>query len=277
MKTRIVVKMGQSRSFIIRISRGGMYMPLTFAHPAAILPFLRGGKYFNFSALVLGSMSPDFEYFLRGRPSGEIGHTFVGFVVFNLPLVIIIYFIYRTYIHRTLFNHLPFFLQDTYFQKPNSTIGLKVTVFLYSALLAMLTHVVWDSFTHLNGFMVKNLSFLSYTFQIYGFKIPIFKFLQHGSTIVGLFAIIVYMIYRTAKNPYNDGGNKRPKQKVMYWCHIALFTILLFCLWYFVDQVSIESYGIIVVRIIDSALISLLVVSLHFGRFYDLKTVSHVE
>ena len=33
-------------------------MPLTFAHPAAILPFSRKSKYINFSAMVLGSMAP---------------------------------------------------------------------------------------------------------------------------------------------------------------------------------------------------------------------------
>lgn len=56
-------------------------MPLTFAHPAAILPFSRQSKYIHFSALVLGSMAPDFEYFLRGRPVGEIGHSFTGFLL----------------------------------------------------------------------------------------------------------------------------------------------------------------------------------------------------
>ena len=50
-------------------------MPLTFAHPAAILPFSRKSKYINFSAMVFGSMAPDFEYFLRGQPMGGIGHT----------------------------------------------------------------------------------------------------------------------------------------------------------------------------------------------------------
>lgn len=240
-------------------------MPLTFAHPAVILPFSRNSKFVNFLAMILGSMSPDFEYFLRGKPYGEIGHTFMGFVTFNLPIVVIIYLIYQTYIHRTLFNHLPSFLQDTSSQKTNSTMLVKVFVFIYSALFGMLTHVVWDSFTHLEGFMVRNLSILTYKFQIYGFNIPSFKFLQHGSTIVGILAILGYMYYRTATNCCNDGGqHTRPKQKMMYWGYIVLLTILLFCLWYLIDQVSFEFYGIIVVRIIDSAFISLLIISVYF-------------
>lgn len=88
-------------------------MPLTFAHPAAILPFSRKSKFIHFPALVLGSMAPDFEYFLRGQPAGEIGHTFAGFVWFNLPLVILTYFIYQLFVHETLFNHLPICLQDS--------------------------------------------------------------------------------------------------------------------------------------------------------------------
>ncbi|EON70848.1 hypothetical protein H131_19272 [Lysinibacillus sphaericus OT4b.31] len=43
---------------------------------------------------------------------GEVGHTFTGFVFLNLPLVIIIYFIYHTFVHQTLENYLPAFLQD---------------------------------------------------------------------------------------------------------------------------------------------------------------------
>ena len=246
-------------------------MPLTLAHPAVILPFSRNSKYINFLALVVGSMSPDFEYFLRGKPYGGIGHTFEGFVVLNLPIVIIVYLIYSTYIHRTLFTHLPSVFQDTYSKKPNSTNLLKVTVFLYSAFFGMLTHIVWDSFTHLNGFMVKHFSILTYTFQIFDFNLPIFKVLQHGGTIVGLFAIIIYMYCRTARHTCNDRVNTSSKQKMTYWCSIAILSILLFCLWYLSNPVSIELYGVIVVRIIDTVFISLLIISFYFERFYKPK------
>ena len=53
-------------------------MPLTFAHPAAILPFSRKSKYINFSAIVFGSMAPDFEYFLRGDQWGTLDILLLG-------------------------------------------------------------------------------------------------------------------------------------------------------------------------------------------------------
>ena len=249
-------------------------MPLTFAHPAAVFPFSRNSKYVNFLAMVLGSMSPDFEYFLRGMPSGAAGHTFSGFLTFNLPIVVMVYFIYHTCIHKTLWSHLPSILQESYSQKASSSRLLNVVVFLYSALFGMLTHVVWDSFTHLNGFMVRKLSILTNTVRVFEFNIPIFKLLQHGSTIVGILIIISYMYIRARKNRYNDKGLIKPKQKWMYWSLIALVALLLFSLWYFIDQVSIGSYGIIVVRIIDSGLISLLIVSLFFNHLSGAKVLS---
>ncbi|MSQ59664.1 MAG: DUF4184 family protein [Betaproteobacteria bacterium] len=42
-------------------------MPFTIAHPAAALPLLRPLRGFGvLSALVIGSMTPDFPYFLTG-------------------------------------------------------------------------------------------------------------------------------------------------------------------------------------------------------------------
>ncbi|MFE8696467.1 DUF4184 family protein [Cytobacillus sp. FJAT-53684] len=235
-------------------------MPLTFAHPAVVLPFSRKSKYINFSALVLGSMAPDFEYFLRGQPLGEIGHTWMGFFLFNLPLVAAIYFIYHIFMHQTIVSHLPAFLQEPIIHKVDSSRKLKVIVFCYSALFGMLTHVVWDSFTHMHGYMVIHFPILAQTFDIYGHNIPLYKFLQHGSTLVGIIAIIGYMYFR-ALLLGRKKGNVNAKQKLLFWSSVFLLTIFTAFLWNFVDYVSIISYGILVVRIIDSFLVSLLIIS----------------
>ena len=191
-------------------------MPLTFAHPAAVLPFSRNSKYVNFLAMVLGSMAPDFEYFLRGMPAGATGHTLSGFITFNLPIVVIVYFIYLTCIHQTLFSHLPSMIKVTNSQKTGSSSLLKGFVFLYSALF---------------------LPVLTYTVHIFDVNIPIFKILQHGSTIVGITVIISFMYFRARQNRGNSEELTTTKQKWMYWSLIALVTILLFCLWYFIDSV----------------------------------------
>lgn len=240
-------------------------MPLTFAHPAAVLPFSRNSKYIHFTALVLGSMAPDFEYFLRGQPAGMTGHTYAGFFYFNLPLVALIYFIYHFFIHKTLFDHLPLFLQDRYERKSNLSIPAKVIVFCYSALLGMLTHVVWDAFTHQHGFMVGVIPILDFTFHLSGYDIPVYKFLQHGGTLAGLTLILVYMLFRARKYKQLVHREIPSLRKWIYWSGICLFALILFMFWNMADPVPIQSYGVHVVRIIDSSLISLLLVSILFN------------
>ncbi|WP_155590457.1 DUF4184 family protein [Lysinibacillus cavernae] len=240
-------------------------MPLTFAHPAAILPFSRKSRYIHFSAMVLGSMAPDFEYFLRGRPIGEIGHTLIGFFLFNLPLVILIYFIYHRLIHQNLINHLPAFLQDTYSHQMTGSITWKVVVFGYSAILGMLTHVLWDSFTHQNGFMVTNFPLLSQTYTLYGYQIPFYKLLQHGSTLVGSTLIFGYLYYRASFIKNNNTPAISPKQKFFFWLLVVVLTLVYTSLWQLINYESFSSYGIVVVRIIDSFFCSVLTLSLFFS------------
>ncbi len=237
-------------------------MPLTFAHPAAILPFSRKSNYIYFFAMVLGSMAPDFEYFLRGQPLGEVGHTFTGFVFLNLPLVIIIYFLYHTFVHQTFENHLPVFLQDTFTNPLHGHKGWKVVVFCYSALFGMLTHVVWDSFTHINGFMVRNFPMFTQSYSLYGFDIPFYKFLQHGSTLLGITCIIVYMIYRALRYKKQNNSTIYAKEKLIFGSVLFLLTVVNVWLWYLLSYVSISNYGVMVVRIIDSFFVSLFTISL---------------
>ncbi|WP_422658042.1 DUF4184 family protein [Paenibacillus sp. EC2-1] len=237
-------------------------MPLTFAHPAIVLPFSRKSKYVHFSALVLGSMAPDYEYFLRGQPLGEIGHTFSGFLILNLPMVVLIYCIYHVLIHQMLVSYLPNVIQDHSTRQVDSSRTLRVIVFGYSAILGMLTHVVWDAFTHQKGFMVTRIPALGHTFQIAGYDIPVYKLLQHGSTLVGLSVIVAYMIYRASYQKGSKVMDISPKQKLVFWFVLFSLTLWILGIWYLIDDVSIRNYGIAVVRIIDSSLISLLILSL---------------
>ena len=202
---------------------------------------------------------------------GEIGHTFAGFVWFNLPLVILVYFIYQLFVHETLFNHLPNCLQDSYTKRIDSNGVVKVVVFCYSALLGMITHVVWDSFTHINGYMVlKFPKIFTYSTNIYGFSIPLYKFLQHGGTLLGLTIILVYMYVRASSQRGHSRIRVSSKRKLIFWSSISLLAVVFMFLWYLMDYVSIMSYGIVVVRMIDSFFLSLLVGSLVFN-YYVMK------
>ena len=211
-------------------------------------------------------MAPDFEYFLRGQPSGMIGHTLPGFLFINLPLVIVLYFIYHKFVHETLLAHLPYFLQDSYTQKLNLSRKMKMIVLCYSALIGMFTHIIWDSFTHENGFMVMKIPILYNTILIFSLNVPIYKILQHGSTLFGLTIIIVYMLYRAHYHKGDTNFAIKPMQKGYYWTAIMILSVIIIMLWYAVDFVTIRAYGVTVVRIFDSMLLSLFIVTFVFRQ-----------
>ncbi|WP_211747737.1 DUF4184 family protein [Paenibacillus sp. Marseille-Q4541] len=248
-------------------------MPLTFAHPAAVLPFIKTNTYFHFTALVLGSMAPDFEYFLRGRPAGEIGHSLLGFFIYNLPLVALIYIVYRYIIFDPFFQNLPHLVQPVFTESVKSNNGtrqtwISVIVFLYSALLGMITHVVWDSFTHKGGFMAVRWGILQETISISTFDIPVYKLLQHGSTLLGLFIIFICFLTllwkkRSGNSLSIDGINLR-SGKWKYWISLILLMILILFLWMVIEPITLSEYGVFVVRVIDSGILSVLFVSVTF-------------
>lgn len=58
-------------------------MPLTLAHPAAVLPLRRCGL--PMAALVIGSMMPDVPLFMRWSSGYQVSHSYTG--VFTVHLI----------------------------------------------------------------------------------------------------------------------------------------------------------------------------------------------
>ena len=93
----------KSRFRIIII--GFQNMPFTLAHPIAVLPFSRC-RYCHFPALVIGSLSPDFVYFLHGRAVSG-GHGLADMLWPNLALCFAVYWLYLALWRDALSDFLP--------------------------------------------------------------------------------------------------------------------------------------------------------------------------
>ncbi|WP_291726043.1 DUF4184 family protein [Bernardetia sp.] len=212
-------------------------MPFTFAHPAIVLPFGTIWKrYFSLTALFVGSMTPDFEYFLRLKVRSEYSHTIFGVFWFDLPLGIILCFIFHLFVKKPLFQNLPHFLQTRFKQFINfdftSYFRYNYVVVIFSVLLGAFSHLFWDAFTHHDGFFVEQFSILQTksrqevisVFSIPIFSFPLYKFLQHFSTFVGGITIL-FWIYKLPKNlevvcPVS----------LSYWLSVVGIFVLLFSL-----------------------------------------------
>jgi hypothetical protein len=175
-------------------------MPFTPAHPAIVLPFLRWSR-LSASGLVVGSIAPDFEYFFKMNEGDVHSHTIPGLIYFDIPVVFLLAFLFHSVVKANLFGNLPRWLRSR-FQETldyNFVGDLKRHPwrFTFSALLGSASHLFWDSFTHPDGYFVNLLWFYEGTTVRYdGATYPLYYALQHFSTYIGMFFVVVYIMQK---------------------------------------------------------------------------------
>lgn len=171
-------------------------MPFTLAHAAAAFPLRRFGLVF--SALILGTFAPDLEYFLRLAPDDGYGHTLNGLFLLTLPLALITLWLFHVVVKRPLIGLLPSGIArrlaihaDEFSFRGPVHFGLIVL----SILVGAATHLAWDSLTHKNTWPYRNWDILreGVTLPFLG-SLPIYKILQHGSTVLGIGVLSVWVI-----------------------------------------------------------------------------------
>jgi hypothetical protein len=128
-------------------------MPFTFSHPALILPLIRLPKrWVSATGLVVGSIIPDFEKFLKMNDGNTYSHTIPGMFWFDLPLGLLLSFVFHLIVRDPLIDNLPQFLRARF----NPAIAFNwmahfrqyYLTIICSLLLGTASHIVWDSFTH---------------------------------------------------------------------------------------------------------------------------------
>ena len=182
-------------------------MPFTLAHPAAIIPVRKlAGRWGVLSALVIGSMAPDFVYFLPIGVTGGFSHSLRGTVAFCLPAGLVVYAVFHALLREPLTALLPEAISNRIDAAPDwipRTLAACVALAL-SLIAGALTHIGWDAFTHGNTVVVRNLDVLRYPLELTrGVRIPVYKLLQHLSTIGGLAVLALCVrrwIFETPEN-----------------------------------------------------------------------------
>src|SRR6185295_14718341 len=138
-------------------------MPVTPAHAALALPLSRAAPALPLAPLVIGTLSPDFEYLLRLSPTGRFAHSVVGLVVFCVPVSLLAWGMWRAIVCPALVCLLPpgmaVMMSEGARGTPRSVAALAGLGAL-AALLGALSHVAWDGFTHANGWAVAHLPVL---------------------------------------------------------------------------------------------------------------------
>ncbi len=175
-------------------------MPFTFSHPVAAVPFRRWGL--NLSALIVGSMAPDFEYFLRLSASSHFGHTLPGLFLFCVPAGLLALWVFHAISKYPMFSLFPVTHQERLVKHLDSFSYRSVKEFriiIISLLIGAVTHIVWDAFTHSYGWAVQQFPVLSLPLLTTSQgTLRIYKVLQH-SGFVGML-ILLYWYLKWMKN-----------------------------------------------------------------------------
>ncbi|OIV43102.1 DUF4184 family protein [Flavobacterium johnsoniae] len=237
-------------------------MPFTFSHPAIVLPLkYLPKKWFSFTGLIIGSMTPDFEYFIRMKVQSNYSHTIAGILWFDLPLALLLSFIFHNIVRNQLFENLPNCIKSRF--QPFITFNWNTyfiqnwIVVLISILIGTASHLFWDSFTHDHGYFVNHIPELKEPILIFEKKVPLLKLAQHFSSLIGA-AIILFSISKLPKsNILKNSTNKN------YWFSVLSLSIIIFS-FRFTIGLTIKEYGHIVVSAISSFLFALILIPLLF-------------
>ncbi len=182
-------------------------MPLTPSHAVAA-PLIQRvirplGIILPMSALVIGTMAPDFEYLIRLSPGGGEWHTRVGLLEYCLPAGLATWLIFRSVIGPTLLRLLPPGLGHA----ARATVAPGPTYRLVPGALAAIaigtvSHDLWDSFTHTDGWAARQLPWLWHPFYLGPHEwMRYFMVLQYVSSVLGLLAVVAILWHWVAKQP----------------------------------------------------------------------------
>ena len=160
-------------------------MPFTPCHAAAAVPFVRCRLVL--SALVAGSLAPDFLYFVTLSTSDKFGHTLPGAFLFSLPAALGALWLF----HRVLKQPLLSLFPENHRQRLAAAAGefrfgppRRFLLVVASVLVGVFTHVIWDAFTHSYGWFVAHFPVLTAPLGDFS-HVRVYMVLQHGSTLVG--------------------------------------------------------------------------------------------
>jgi hypothetical protein len=169
-------------------------MPFTFTHPAAIIPVFKWARRKDLLLpLAIGSMMPDFGYYFAPvELFNENAHTLLKSFTFCLPVglfTLIIILVLRSGFLSLLPNNKS---RTFFYDHLPEKLTLKFIALASIAIqIGTRAHILWDAFTHKNGFLVGMFPFLQ--FELFS-GVQVFRLLQHISTLVG--AYFLFRFYR---------------------------------------------------------------------------------
>ncbi len=183
-------------------------MPFTPSHAVVALPFVRTPLVP--SAIAVGAMTPDLPLFVRGvGPGYSFTHSF-GNVLWTAVIAFVLFLLWRVmlrpavseFVPDAIARRLPAAWERGGWSAAREAAGAGQTgsypvLLAVSLVLGVLSHIVWDLFTHEGRWGVQVLPWLAAQWG----PLPGFRWLQHGSSVVGLVVIALWALLWLRRRP----------------------------------------------------------------------------
>lgn len=242
-------------------------MPFTFSHPAIVLPLnYLPRKWISITGLVIGSLMPDLEAYLRFTSEKSESHTWTALFWFCIPLGTLLSFLYHLVVRNPLLYHLPQLLQEkllryTHFNWPRHFKN-NLLVILLSFFIGGASHLLWDSFSHFDGLLHKlNPAWLGNT-RVLGYNIEIPYLIQYINSLVGLL-VILFAIWQIPA----DNKNNTNKRWWSFWVKVVFISVPVFLIrWAVMDRYKLDD---VIVSLSTALMLGLLITSAWYrNRYY---------
>ena len=173
----------------------------------AVLPLMRR-RGLDATCLVFGAMAPDFEYFVRGQEQGNFGHSLVGMWVWGVPVTLVLAALFHGPVKRLLWEVAPRAIARRTAEPatrpwPGRWSAAVIVSLVVSAVIGNATHLVWDAFTHGDGWFPHRFPHL----LLREVHVPVVglmrrcRILQYVSSLVGLAVVARYALRALRRAP----------------------------------------------------------------------------
>lgn len=165
-------------------------MPYTLSHAVVSLPLsLLCREKVPLAAIMVGSISPDLPYLLALTPTAAPGHSLSGVLIYCLMPALLMLLIWYRWLEKP---NLDLF----YLPRRTGCLGWRSWLsIIVGVLLGAYSHVLWDATSHAQGVFVKDSPF----WQQELLALPLYKWNQYGSGILGLLVLFIWYLRVTLK------------------------------------------------------------------------------
>jgi len=214
-------------------------VPFTVSHAAVVWPFARTlNRRRLLSAVVIGSMVPDFGMFLPWRLIRWETHSAMALLNFCLPMGLASYWIFQRLVRTPMLELLSEPAYSRARAAPGPDLG-SLRHWLYVAcgiLLGAVSHLVWDGFTHEGARGVRMIPALDDPMlDVGGHHLLGFKLLQHASSLLGL-AMVLWWALRLLRASGGQESMSRPlgkSERRIWWAAVWAMAVAVGVAWFF--------------------------------------------